>query len=156
MPLVEAKVFTSLAHGAAGWLGERRHDEVLAERMAQEPFPHQEALEVGMAGEDDAEEVVDFALLQVGSLPERRERGHFRMLTVVAADLDREEVVPFKRREMIDDLKVIEVVDRGEVVEVVDSELALEGATGVEEGPRVDGEAVGGFLFDGVGEVRPQ
>ena len=41
-------------------------EEVLAERIVGEAVPHQDPLQLGMAGEPDAHHVVDFALLEIG------------------------------------------------------------------------------------------
>jgi hypothetical protein len=43
--------------------------------MVLELVPHQDAAQVGMAGEDDAEEVEDLALLEFARAPDRGERG---------------------------------------------------------------------------------
>ena len=50
-------------------------DVVPAHGMVNEAVPHQDAAQVGMAVEDDAEEVEDLALLELGAAPDGSERG---------------------------------------------------------------------------------
>ena len=50
-------------------------DVIAAHGMVGELVPHQDAAQVGVAVEDDAEEVEDLALLELGAAPDRRERG---------------------------------------------------------------------------------
>src|SRR5579884_348052 len=56
--------------------GER---EFLAQREIGITLPHQDAAQVGMAGEADAEHIVGFALVPVGSRPESDGAGHGRL-----------------------------------------------------------------------------
>ena len=49
-------------------------DVVLAHRVVGKGIPHEESAQVGMAGENDAEEVEDFALLEFAGTPDRGER----------------------------------------------------------------------------------
>src|SRR6185295_4503884 len=62
-----------------------RLDEVLAQRVSRPVFRHEDAAEVGMAVEADAEEVEHLSLHPVGVPPERRQARHHR---VVAYRLD--------------------------------------------------------------------
>src|SRR3990172_1930089 len=55
----------------------QRH-EVLAQGMAREAFPEEHSLQVGVAAEANAHEVVDLALLQLGPLPHRHDGRHLR------------------------------------------------------------------------------
>src|SRR3990172_12151657 len=52
---------------------------VLAEREALPVVRQEDAAQVGMAGEDDPQEVVALALHPVGSLPDALDRGHDRL-----------------------------------------------------------------------------
>ena len=52
-----------------------RIDVVPAHGVVDEPVPHQDAAQVGVAVEDDAEEVEDLALLEFRAAPDGRERG---------------------------------------------------------------------------------
>ena len=49
---------------------------VLAERIAHPVFAHIDAAHIGVAGEDDAVEVVDLALVDVSNVPKVAYRGH--------------------------------------------------------------------------------
>ncbi len=53
-----------------------RHDETLAQRVALEVVAQHDAAQVGVALEDDAEQVVDLALERRGARPERDDRRH--------------------------------------------------------------------------------
>src|SRR3990170_2454177 len=61
----------------------QRH-EVLAQGMAREAFPEEHSLQVGVAAEANAHEVVDLALLEVGAMPDRHDGRHFRVVVVGA------------------------------------------------------------------------
>ena len=50
-------------------------DVVAAHGVVDELVPHEDAAEVGMAVEDDAEEIEDLALLELGAAPDGGERG---------------------------------------------------------------------------------
>src|SRR5690606_3184398 len=56
--------------------------EILAERMADEAIVRQDAAQVGMAFEDDAEKVEGFALVPVDRGPDVDQRGNHRKVVV--------------------------------------------------------------------------
>ena len=56
-----------------------RLEEVLAEREVRVAFPHEDALQLGVAGEPDAHHVVDFAFLEIGPAPDVIERGNLAL-----------------------------------------------------------------------------
>src|SRR5947207_9924730 len=65
-------------------------DEVLAQRVSRPVLRHEDAAEVRVALEDDAEEVEDLALLPVGVAPQAGNRGDDRVVTRrVDLELDR-------------------------------------------------------------------
>src|SRR5438034_3674677 len=66
---------------------------VFAQGIAVEALPGEQALEVGMALEADAEHVPDLALLQVRPLVNRIERGHGRRAAVGHLRLHEEAVI---------------------------------------------------------------
>src|SRR5436309_9019131 len=78
-------------------------DEVLAQRVSRPVLRHEDAAEVGVALEDDAEEVEDLALLPVGVAPQAGHRGDDRIVAR-RVDLEREEVAVRVRVEVVDDL----------------------------------------------------
>src|SRR5689334_3895076 len=53
-----------------------RLDEVLAQRVPRPVLRHEDATEVGMAGEGDPEQVEDLPLLPVGRAPHRGDARH--------------------------------------------------------------------------------
>src|SRR2546428_5032031 len=110
-------------------------DEVLAQRMPRPVLRHEDAAEVGVALEDDAEEVEDLALLPVGVAPQAGERGDDRIVAR-RVDLEREEVAVRVRVEVVDDLDhaSLRVVDAGEVGEAVELEPRL----GLQEAAHLD------------------
>ena len=61
-------------------LDEAGEREVLAQRIALEAVVGEDAAQVGVAGEQDAVEVVGLALEPVGAGKDRRDRGHRRRL----------------------------------------------------------------------------
>src|SRR3989442_15810361 len=101
-------------------------DEVLAQRMPRPVLRHEDAAEVGVALEDDAEEVEALALLPVGVAPQPGNRGDDRIVTR-RVDLEREEVAVRVGVEVVDDLDHVplRVVDAGEVGEAVELEPRL-------------------------------
>ena len=56
---------------------------ILAHGVVFEPVPHQNAAQVGMAGEDDPVEIEDLALLKLGRAPDGRERGQLDLVGAV-------------------------------------------------------------------------
>ena len=47
---------------------------ILAQRVAGKTFPHQDALQVGMAGETDAKQVIGFSFLEICPWIDRHQR----------------------------------------------------------------------------------
>jgi hypothetical protein len=58
-------------------------DVVAAHGVVDEVVPHEEAAEVGVPVEDDAEEVEDLALLEFGAAPDGSEGGEMDGLVAV-------------------------------------------------------------------------
>src|SRR5262245_57598726 len=78
-------------------------DEVLAQRMTGPILGHQDAAQVGVALEGDAEQVEDLPLLPVGVAPDLAHRRHHRVVARRVGFED-EPVAMRVREEMIDDL----------------------------------------------------
>src|SRR3989304_6235889 len=66
---------------------------VLAQGMAREAVPEEDAPQVRVTLEADAHQVVRLALLEVRPSPDRHHGRHLRALTVVDAHLDRRRLV---------------------------------------------------------------
>src|SRR3972149_2744897 len=67
----------------------REVEPVLAQRMAREAVPEEDAPQVRVVLEADAHQVVRLALLEVGAAPDRRHGRHLWVLAVVGTHLDR-------------------------------------------------------------------
>jgi hypothetical protein len=72
----------ALLLGVVAHLDVARHREVLAQRMADEAVVGQDAAQVDMALEDDAEHVEGLALEPVGRRPQVGDRGHHGQVVV--------------------------------------------------------------------------
>ncbi len=123
----------------------KRLDEIFAERMAGPIFGHQDAAEVSMTFEVDAEEIEDFPFHPVGGMPDLFDRGDGR---IVARELDLEHaaVAMLVREKMIHDLEAILVIDTGFVVEAIHRAVGVvvEEAGEIEQSGRINnGEGVG-------------
>jgi len=108
---------------------------VLAERVADPVVGQHDAAQVGVAGEGDAEEVVDLALEPVGALPDPGERRHHRV-GAVGLHLELHRVSMLQREEVdhhLDDVS-LGPVDGGEIL----AEVELEAGGGLEEGADLD------------------
>src|SRR5258705_5904831 len=107
-------------------------DEVLAERMARPVLRHEDAAEVGMAREGDAEEIEHLALLPVGVAPDVRHRGDDRIVAA-RVHLEHELMAERVRQQVVHDLDVaqLRVVDAPEAREAVEAERFV----GLREGP---------------------
>jgi hypothetical protein len=92
--------------------------------VSREALPEKDTLEVRMAAERDAHEVVDLALLQVGALPDAA-HGRHEGIVVRRASLEDERVVPGQRRQDVDDVEVLQPIDAEEAVEVLAVELGV-------------------------------
>src|SRR5215510_11972879 len=101
-------------------------DEVLAQRMARPVLRHEEAAQVRVAIEGDAEEVVRPALLPVGVAPHAGHRHH-HWIVALGADLQDEAMAVAIGVEVVDDLDhlALGVVDAREVREAVELEAGL-------------------------------
>ena len=147
-------------------------EEVLAERVVGVAVPHQDALQLGVPGEPDAHHVVDLALLEVGPLPDRDDRGDLALALGLGRpdpELDQRAGV-VGRVELVVDLDAVLVVDALEAGEVVvpdrvlvaeveadrDELLGLDEQAGLDDrrrpGAELGVEPVGQFLEPGVAE----
>ena len=100
----------------------RRHaaghpQEVLAQRVAGETVPEEEAAQVGMVLEADPHQVVELALLQQRAAIERHQRWQVGLVVVIRHALERQQLVPVQRLQVVDDLEVGLPVHRREVGE---------------------------------------
>src|SRR5581483_8344832 len=100
---------------------------VFAQRMTLEGIVEQDAAEVGMALEADAEHVVTLALEPVGRLPQSGDAIH-PQVGLARADLDAQGAAASQRAQMIYDLEAgcaLHPVDRGQIGEKVEAEVRL-------------------------------
>src|SRR3990170_3127897 len=103
----------------------REVEPVLAQRMAGEAVPQEDAPQVRVALEADPHQVVSLALLEVGPAPDRRHRRHLRVLAVIGTHLDRRRLIAAYREEVVDDLEVVQPVDAAQRAEEAELQLRL-------------------------------
>src|SRR3972149_9988296 len=101
----------------------REVEPVLAQRMAREAVPQEDASQVRVVLEADAHQIVRLALLEVGPAPDRRHGRHLRVLAVVGAYLDRRRLVAAYRQQVVDDLEVVQPVDAAQRAEEAEGQL---------------------------------
>ena len=84
-----------------------RLDVVLAHRVVLELVPHQDAPQVGMPVEDDAEKVENLPFLEFAGAPDRGQRGHGHVVGPVGRPLPDDDgaMLQGDRIEVVDDLK---------------------------------------------------
>jgi hypothetical protein len=102
---------------------------VLAHRMALEPVPQQDALQVWVTIEADAKHVPHFALLKVGAGPDGGQARHVGIGPVGQADFEgdaRSLLVRPGRVQVIDDLQAVGIVGGGQVRQIVKSQFVAE------------------------------
>lgn len=100
-------------------LGVTSKREVLAERVAVETVVGHDATKVGMSNEEDTEQVVDLALVPVGTVVQTANRGHGGGLVGVGLDADASVVANGKH--VVDNLEALvagRVVDSGDVADL--------------------------------------
>ena len=107
-------------------LDEAGQREVLAQRMPLEAVVGEDAAQVRMAGEQDAVEVVGFALEPVRRREHRDRRGHRRRL--VGLHLHADATVTGGRQQMVDDVEALlarGIVDAGRFDEADEAEAGI-------------------------------
>lgn len=100
-------------------LGVACHGEVLAQRMALETVVGHDTAEIGVAREEDAEQVVDLALVPVGAVVEGRQAGDGGGLVGVGLHADTGIVADAE--EVVDDLESLVAggeIDGGDVTDL--------------------------------------
>ena len=102
-------------------LDRARDREVLAERMADEAVVGEDAAQVDVAVEDDAEQVEGLALEPVGGAPDLGERGNLRHVVVGTEDLQAQPPVVRQREQVRDDAEAKAFPGRVAVARVVDA-----------------------------------
>src|SRR3970282_1563416 len=112
---------------------------VLAQRMAGEALPHQDAAQVGMPGEANAEQIPGLAFLELDAGVDREERRRHRIL---ARQLRLEDQARAAAGAIgvVDDFQVVlgEIVDAGDRRQIVIAVLVPQGAGEVEQTVRRD------------------
>lgn len=128
-------------------LGVSRHGEVLAQGMAIEAVVGHDAPEIGVADEENAEEIVDLALVPVSAVVEVADAGHGGGLVGIC--LDPQTRVVADAQHVVDDLEALVlggVVDGGDVrhLGVLGGGVVLEEGEDGDDGGRrdVDGQLV--------------
>jgi len=135
---------------------------VLTQRVAVEAFPEQDALEVGMALEGDAHQVVGFALLEVGARPDADHRGQGSPVPWGAGLDDQRRATGRDAIGVVNQLEVValaQVVHGGGAGEVVVPQRVAGGCGDFDEVLRADddpGAALTVIVGDGIRELRFQ
>jgi hypothetical protein len=97
-------------------LGVAGHGEVLSQWVAVKAVVGHDAAQVGMTNEEDAEKVIDLALVPIGAIVERGDAGDGSGL--VGVGLDADSAVVSDREQIVDNFKALVlggIVDGGYV-----------------------------------------
>ena len=127
------------------------HRIILAQRIAFPIDRHQDAHQVGMIAETDAEHVEDFALIPVGPAPDARDRIDLRIRAAQPA-LHAQPLIALDRMQMIDHFKARlgrMPVDRGHRAQADELLFVLEIAAQIDDPRRVGDERRFAERFDG-------
>jgi hypothetical protein len=104
--------------------------EALEQRIALEIIVQQDAAQVRVTGEFDAEEVIGFAFEPVGGGPDGDHAVNFRVLAV-DAHFQLQQLLPRQRTQVVDGLQMGQHIDAGDATEQIKAELhAQEAADG--------------------------